>query len=573
MSKVLVGYTGFVGSNLVESFNFDGLYNSKNISEAFNSNPDLLVYSGVTAQKFIANSNPDADFLTIKNAIENIKKINPKKLVLISTIDVYDNPIMVDEDFISDKNIEAYGRNRFFLENWVKENVDDYLIVRLPGLFGKNIKKNFIYDLIHIIPNMLKKEKFEELIKENSLIKKFYHLESNGFYKCMELSKDEEIELKNVFLQLGFTALNFTDSRAIYQFYNLKNLWKDINIALENNLKVVNLATEPICVGELYNFIYNRDFVNEFAEKIVEYNFKTKYDYLFSGSNGYIVDKKKLLCEIRDFVLSNLNDGKLKLAISNIAWGKENDLEMYNYLKNKDISYLEAAPTRLIENNPYENIEMLNKISNDLLKEYNLKIVSLQSIWYGKKENIFESDENYKNMFDYTKKVIDFANTINCENIVFGCPKNRNMSNYDVDYIKAIDFFRNLGNYAKNKNVIISLEPNPRIYNTNFLNNTEEVVKFVKDVGCDAIKINYDLGTVIENKESLDTLFSNIKLINHIHISEPNLVKIQPRDILKELIIELKKLNYQNFISIEMKQSNINDVKETVEYIKDLIGE
>lgn len=53
--KSLVGFTGFVGSNLAMSTDFDGLYNSANIEEAYGTNPDLLVYAGVPAQKFIAN--------------------------------------------------------------------------------------------------------------------------------------------------------------------------------------------------------------------------------------------------------------------------------------------------------------------------------------------------------------------------------------------------------------------------------------------------------------------------------------------------------------------------------------
>ena len=32
----IVGYTGFVGSNLIASHNFDGMFNSKNITEAYN---------------------------------------------------------------------------------------------------------------------------------------------------------------------------------------------------------------------------------------------------------------------------------------------------------------------------------------------------------------------------------------------------------------------------------------------------------------------------------------------------------------------------------------------------------
>lgn len=38
--KALVGYTGFVGSNIYAAGTFDAIYNSKNIADAFGTNPD-----------------------------------------------------------------------------------------------------------------------------------------------------------------------------------------------------------------------------------------------------------------------------------------------------------------------------------------------------------------------------------------------------------------------------------------------------------------------------------------------------------------------------------------------------
>ena len=52
--KAIVGYTGFVGSNLTASGDFDAKYNSGNIREAFGTKPDLLVYSGLRAEKYLA---------------------------------------------------------------------------------------------------------------------------------------------------------------------------------------------------------------------------------------------------------------------------------------------------------------------------------------------------------------------------------------------------------------------------------------------------------------------------------------------------------------------------------------
>lgn len=306
MKKILVGYSGFVGSNLCSKEQFDGLYDAKNVEQSYGTNPEILVYSGVPAQKFMANKFPEEDFKVIEGAIENIKKINPKKIVLISTIDVYKEPIDVDEDFeISTEDLQPYGKNRYYLEQWIKENFEDYLIVHLPGLYGKNIKKNFIYDLINVIPSMLKEEKYLELININNFIEKYYENQENGFYKLIEVNEEEKKELKNYFNKIGFSALNFTDSRGKFQFYNLGFLWGHIEKALENNIKVLNLATEPVEVSEIYEYIKNEKFVNEITNNIPNYNYKTKYDYLFSGKNGYIFDKEFILEDIKRFIEGN----------------------------------------------------------------------------------------------------------------------------------------------------------------------------------------------------------------------------------------------------------------------------
>ncbi len=302
MKIELVGYTGFVGSNLNMQYNFDGLYSSKNIEDAYNTKPDILVYCGVPAQKFIANKNPEEDFEIIQGAIKNIKNICPKKVILISTIDIYSNPIDVDEDSEFEVSKDAYGKNRHYLENWIQNNFNDYLIVRLPALYGVNLKKNFIYDLINIIPSMLKESKYDELVKKNSVIEHFYEKLDNGFYKCIDLDSEQKKYLKKIFTELNFTALNFTDSRGVYQFYNLSNLWNHITIALNNNIKILNIATEPISVKELYKYIYCKEFENEISNKIPYYNFKTRYDELYSGKNGYIFSKEEVLEDIKKYI-------------------------------------------------------------------------------------------------------------------------------------------------------------------------------------------------------------------------------------------------------------------------------
>ena len=191
--KILVGYTGFVGSNIYRKGKFDSVYDSKNIEDAYNTNPELLVYSGLPAEKYLANNFPEKDMELIYQAQKNISSINPKKIVLISTIDVFKSPINVDETTKIDTiDLHAYGYNRYKLECWVRENFSNALIIRLPALFGINLKKNFIYDFINLIPFMLTKKKMEELSLRDKDLKKYYEVGTNNFYKLRDLNNDEK---------------------------------------------------------------------------------------------------------------------------------------------------------------------------------------------------------------------------------------------------------------------------------------------------------------------------------------------------------------------------------------------
>ncbi len=301
--NALVGYTGFVGSNLYQNGHFDAVFNSKNITEAYGLKPDLLVYAGMRAEKYLANTFPEKDLELVLEAQKNIEKIQPKRLVLISTIDVIKCPVGVDETVpVTTEGLHPYGYNRYQLELWAKQYDPKALIIRLPGLFGVNIKKNFIYDCIHLIPFMLAEKKMEELSLKEPIIRQYYTLQPNVFYRLNELSVPQEYFLKEVFSKIGFTALNFTDSRSKFQFYPLNRLWDHIQIALENHLKLWHPATEPVSAGELYSFLRGKSFQNEISTSPANYDFKTVYDGLFHGKNGYIYDKKEILTAIRGFV-------------------------------------------------------------------------------------------------------------------------------------------------------------------------------------------------------------------------------------------------------------------------------
>jgi nucleoside-diphosphate-sugar epimerase len=300
----LVGYTGFVGSNIYASAKeqIDAVYNSKNIKEAYGTKPDLLIYSGVRAEKYLANQNPEKDMEKILEAQHNIEQIQPKRVVLISTVDVFQHPIGVDETSEIDTNqLHAYGYNRYQLERWVRAYDPEALIIRLPGLYGKNLKKNFIYDFIHRVPFMLKEEKFQELAQKNENLRSYYEKQENGFYRRIDSGEAEDI-LKEMFQELGFSALNFTDSRNVYQFYSLENLWADIQKALESGIRLWHPATEPVSAGELYEYLTGEQFVNELGGEPVRYDYRTMYEWNPGDTSGYVQRKADVMKAIGEFV-------------------------------------------------------------------------------------------------------------------------------------------------------------------------------------------------------------------------------------------------------------------------------
>lgn len=257
----------------------------------------------------------------------------------------------------------------------------------------------------------------------------------------------------------------------------------------------------------------------------------------------------------------------MNLAASNIAWRPEEDDDMYSFLSQNKIEGLEIAPTRVLGNDPYFKMKEADDFRKVLCEKYGLKVVSLQSIWYGISANMFNTKSEREFLLDYTKHAIDFAAVLGAENLVFGCPRNRVIQN-STDIEVAKKFFFDIGEYALKMGTKISLEANPTIYHTNFMNYTYQSFEMAKMVSSEGCKVNLDIGTIIFNKETLDIVKDNLRFINHIHISEPYLVPIQKR-MLHRRLLEILDNKYKYYISVEMgQQSEIAIVKESILYMK-----
>lgn len=246
MKAALIGYTGFVGGNLLREYPFSGRYNSSNIGKIAGGHFDLIVCAGAPAAKWKANQEPHADRANLGRLMTALQRVRTQRFVLISTVDVYGRANGVDED-CPPTGATPYGRHRLELEQFVRDRFHA-LIVRLPALFGPGLKKNAIYDLMN-----------------NNQVEKI-------------------------------------DSRSVFQFYNIRHLWRHIRIAAGARLPLVHLATEPISMSEVARCVFGKDLVNHLPGQPPSYDLRTRHAALLGGSGGYICHKMRVLAELADFV-------------------------------------------------------------------------------------------------------------------------------------------------------------------------------------------------------------------------------------------------------------------------------
>ena len=299
---VLVGSTGFVGGNLAASGVFSRQYHSTDVQQGFGQENDLVVYAGVPAAMYLANRDPEADLAVMRVARENLRRLAGRRVVLISSICVYaDSRGRTERDVPAPEGLAAYGANRLQLEQCLREDRPDALIVRLPALYGLGLKKNFLYDLHTITPALLRPEKYAELAGQSPLVRDAYTDRGNGFYGLS--GRADAAALRAWFATNAFNALCFTDSRSRYQYYDLRRLWSDLQAALALGLTTLNLTTPPVSAAEVYTAVTGKtDWENHLAAEPFDYDLRSAYAAQLGGADGYLCTREQELAGIVRFM-------------------------------------------------------------------------------------------------------------------------------------------------------------------------------------------------------------------------------------------------------------------------------
>ena len=244
--NALIGYTGFIGSNLLDFKKNILKFNSKNIHKIINQKFDIVICAGTSSKIWLAKKNPKLDKHKINLLIKYLKTIKAKKFILISTSEIYGrNSSTTETTQKYSKGINYYGKNRLYLENFIQKNFKKNYIIRLPIVYGKNFSKNCIYDLIY----------------KNDIDK-----------------------------------LNGKD---LVQIYNVANLKRHINYILKRNIFRLNISSEPIKLSQLARKYFNIN-LNE-LKSFRKMNLRS----IYGNKKGYFISKLDCLNDLENFLRKN----------------------------------------------------------------------------------------------------------------------------------------------------------------------------------------------------------------------------------------------------------------------------
>lgn len=244
----LIGHTGFVGSTIARQRTFDAKYHSRDITSMTSRQFDTCVCAGVRAEKWKANRDPQADKAGIEKLVSVLETVRIRHLILISTVDVYPVPVGVDETSPIDVGqAHPYGRHRLELERRCTD-LFDCTIVRLPALFGRGLKKNALFDLLH----------------------------------------DNEVEKIH------------PDST--FQFYDVARVWSDVERVCAAGIALANLTTQPLAMRVVAEKAFARSLFPGPNAKPAHYDVRSKCAAGMGGRAGYWYDSQEVLSSLTRFV-------------------------------------------------------------------------------------------------------------------------------------------------------------------------------------------------------------------------------------------------------------------------------
>lgn len=260
----------------------------------------------------------------------------------------------------------------------------------------------------------------------------------------------------------------------------------------------------------------------------------------------------------------------MKLAVSSIAWTNEEDEVVALKLKELGVRYIELAPTKHWENPTKAPLKAV-RAHREFWADHGIEVVAFQSMLFSRPDlKVFDNEANREEGVLYLKDFIRLANEFGARVMVYGSPKNRQKGDLPLNEAMTIatNYFKQVGDYAAAKNVQFCIEPNPVDYACDFITNAADGLAFVKKVDSPGFGLHLDIaGMTLAGDPIAESIKNTAPFLRHFHISSPQLGPVEPDTSVNHLEAAeaLKSVNYDGFVSIEMRPGELGTNVKRVE--------
>lgn len=239
----------------------------------------------------------------------------------------------------------------------------------------------------------------------------------------------------------------------------------------------------------------------------------------------------------------------LKYSISNWIYGDEP---------------LERTLERLVKFK-YDGIEIKGepkiydeKKIRELLSSYNLEASSIAGMypWLTNERDLANVDEKVRRRaVNYVKECLDFARDVEAPIVIVvpsAVAKTKPLGPLEKEWEWAVKSVTEAGKYAVDVGVLIAVEPINR-YETYLVNNVDQALKFVNDVGIDNVKIMLDCFHMnIEETAPAASVRKAGRNLIHMHIADSNRKSVgRGHTDFKSIIRSLKDIHYTRYLAME----------------------
>ena len=238
----------------------------------------------------------------------------------------------------------------------------------------------------------------------------------------------------------------------------------------------------------------------------------------------------------------------MKLAVSNLAWDFQENQEIFEYLKELNIQYIEGVISKL---GSWEdlNIDKIREFK-EILDGEGLKMKSIQSIFFN---YISEGLHDTYSIKSHIKTLTEYCKILGVKVMVLGSPNLRVISeDFETKLSKT---FAEIDSILDGTGIELSIEPNMTQYGGKYFHNLNEIVDFIISNQLINVKTMIDThNLILEGYNPIHELIKFEKFINHVHVSEEGLTPLKDLNFHKSFSQTLKDINYKKIVTLEVKK-------------------